>query len=507
MCAFRKLVPALFVAWSAAPMARAQCELQLQELAPPDGQPGDTFGYRMARTGDLAVMAAPFDDDRGEDAGSVYVYERDPVAGWRLEAKLLASNGAAGDLFGWAVAIAGTTVLVGAPAHDAPLLADRGMVYAFERDRSGTWREVSRLVPPSGGASAQYGLSLAARGDRLLVGMPYTGVPLAGHAFLYARDPSTLRGWRLEQELVAADPATGFDFGHTVALQEDVLAVAGATASMLPYADTYVVHVFERAPGGAWTEVRSLDSPTGTLDIFGYRISLTEDALAVVAPAELSPSFLYGAVYLYSRGPGGPEGWGLARRLYSPDDPDGAFTAEQCVLSGDWLVAGVPGAGTTGSVHVFGRNVGGPDTWGEVALLHGQSSAEYSGYGQALALEGDELLVAQSGYYFTESGGEAAPTTSRTSRSSGVATRWAWTWTPTGRTAVLGGTFVATVNLRDDRASARGPQLVHRPGRVPCRAARCSSERTASSTRRAPARGRASSSRSRTSPRSAAGPS
>src|SRR5262245_37155221 len=112
MSAFRKLVPVLFVAswasWLAGSHARAQCEVQTQEFAPPDVQSGDGFGYRIAREGSLAVMAAPFDDDRGEDAGAAYVYERDS-SGWKLAAKLHASNAAAGASFGYSVAIAGST--------------------------------------------------------------------------------------------------------------------------------------------------------------------------------------------------------------------------------------------------------------------------------------------------------------------------------------------------------------------------------------------------------------
>jgi len=449
MSAFRKLVPVLFVAWFTASSARAQCEVQTQEFAPPDVQSGDAFGYRIVREGALAVMAAPFDDDRGVDAGAAYVYERD-ATGWKLAAKLHASNAAAGAVFGYSVAITGSTVFVGAPRHDAPSTPLRGMVYAFERDRNGIWREVSRLAPPSAVAGAQYGWSLAAEGDHLLVGMPFPGgVPVLGHALLYVRDSSRLRGWTLEHDLVAADPATGFDFGHAVAMAGDVIAVAGATESVVPYADSYVVHVFERGSLGDWSEVRSLASPTGTRDLFAYKIALTEDTLVAVAPAELPPTFVYGAVYLYARGPGGSDGWGLARRLYSPNATSGQFTAELCVLSRDWLVAGVPGGGPEGSVYLFGRNVGGPDTWGEVATLRGEQVEEYSGYGQGLALEGDELLVGQSGYSFTDTGGEAyAYDLSRLALSTwrGDSLGMNYDSYEAGR-AILGDDFSATVDL------------------------------------------------------------
>jgi hypothetical protein len=428
-------------------LSRAQCELEVQEFTPPDGQAGDAFGYRIARQGDLAVMAAPFDDDLGLGSGSAYVYERDPVAGWVLSAKLLPSDGAAGDSFSYSVAIAGGTILVGAPGHDA----DRGIVYAFERDGLGAWRERARFKPRGAQPGAQFGYALASEGERFLVGMPSIGQPVAGAAFLYRRDRTSLRGWSLELGFTAEDPATALAFGSAVALADDVLAVSGSTESHFPYSGTYVVHVRERDAGGPgnWSEVRSIASSTGNGDIFGYKLALDGKTLAVVAPGEWNPQTnQIGALYLYSRGEGGAIGWGLARRLHSPEAADGLFTVELAVLAGDWLLAALP-TKQAGSLHVFGRNVGGPETWGEVSVLQDPELAEGAGYGQGVALEGDELMVAASGYEQSDRSGEVyVYDLSRLARSE-------WRGDSLGvdvdsynaGRALLGETFVATVDL------------------------------------------------------------
>jgi hypothetical protein len=410
MSSFRKLghaIPALAALLATASLPHAQCELRRQELGARDGQAGDAFGYRMARSGDLLVVAAPFDDDLGRDAGSAYVYERDPIAGWLLAQKLLPSRGAAGEQFGWSVAVAGETVLVGAPGHDARV-ENRGVVYAYERDRRGIWREVSRLVPLGAGSGAGFGYSMAAHGERVLVGMPYPAMPVPGAAFLYRRDAS-LRGWALEREFSAADPATRLAFGSALALADDVLAVTGSTGNPFPYSDTYVVHVRERNAGGPgnWGEVKTIASPTGTRDLFAYKLALDGETLAAVAPAEMNPrNFRLGAVYLYARGGGGAGGWNRIKRLHSANALDGAFAAEVPALHGAWLVAGLPTASSGGTVHVFGRNVGGPENWGEVTRLELELWEEGAGFGQGLALAGDELLVSASGYSFSDTGGE-----------------------------------------------------------------------------------------------------
>ena len=75
---------------------------------------GDNFGGAVGIDGDTAIVGAEEDDDAGLDSGSAYLFERGqggPNA-WGEVAKLTASDAAAGDLFGWDVAIAGDLVIV-----------------------------------------------------------------------------------------------------------------------------------------------------------------------------------------------------------------------------------------------------------------------------------------------------------------------------------------------------------------------------------------------------------
>ena len=75
---------------------------QEAKLTADDGAPGDGFGQSLSVSGNLAVIGARWDDDNGTDSGSVYVFRYDPgVPGlWQQRAKLTASDGEAGDLFG-----------------------------------------------------------------------------------------------------------------------------------------------------------------------------------------------------------------------------------------------------------------------------------------------------------------------------------------------------------------------------------------------------------------------
>jgi hypothetical protein len=88
-----------------------------RKLTAPDPAEGDEFGRGVAIKGDLLVLGAFNDDDKGKDAGSAYIYERDGI-GWRLARKIYARDAAPGDYFGQDVAISGQTVLVGANVKD-----------------------------------------------------------------------------------------------------------------------------------------------------------------------------------------------------------------------------------------------------------------------------------------------------------------------------------------------------------------------------------------------------
>lgn len=84
---------------------------QLDEWTADDGAVGDAFGISVALHGSTVVIGADLDDDNGAESGSAYVF--DLFSGEQLE-KLTSSDGAAGDAFGFAVAVNSQSVLAGA---------------------------------------------------------------------------------------------------------------------------------------------------------------------------------------------------------------------------------------------------------------------------------------------------------------------------------------------------------------------------------------------------------
>ena len=76
---------------------------------------GEGFGYAVAIEGDQIIVGAPWDSGNGNYSGAAYVFERGAAGDWRQVAKLTANNAEAGDAFGISVDISSGTAIVGAP--------------------------------------------------------------------------------------------------------------------------------------------------------------------------------------------------------------------------------------------------------------------------------------------------------------------------------------------------------------------------------------------------------
>lgn len=98
-----------------------------------NAQAGPQQGYKVAADGNLAVVAAPFDDVAASDSGLVRVY--DATTGALLHT-LVNPRPAAGDSFGTAVAISGLGVVVGAANHAQDTeTPDVGIAYVYDLGR------------------------------------------------------------------------------------------------------------------------------------------------------------------------------------------------------------------------------------------------------------------------------------------------------------------------------------------------------------------------------------
>jgi len=133
----------------------------------------DNFGCAIALVGDVLLVGAEQEDDFGESSGAVFVFRRNaPGGSWVEEAKLVASDGAEYDYFGRAVALStsGDVAAIGSICADATA-TNAGAIYIFRYDPlSGAWTEEAKLLASDAAAGDFLGSSVALRGNRLAAG-------------------------------------------------------------------------------------------------------------------------------------------------------------------------------------------------------------------------------------------------------------------------------------------------------------------------------------------------
>ena len=158
---------------------------QTAKLLAKDGAAYDRLGCSVSISGDTVVVGAYCDDDKGNDSGSAYVFVK-PTGGWNgtynQAAKLLASDGAMYDWFGYSVSISGDTVVVGAYGDDDKG-SKSGSAYVFVKPTggwNGTYNQTAKLLASDGAPGDYFGCSVSISGDTVVVGAKqeslYTGL-------------------------------------------------------------------------------------------------------------------------------------------------------------------------------------------------------------------------------------------------------------------------------------------------------------------------------------------
>jgi hypothetical protein len=251
---------------------------QQQKLTASDAAEGDGFGISVAVSGDTAVIGAFYDDHAGgSDAGSAYIFTRTGGV-WTQQAKLTASDAATFELFGSSVAVSSDTAVIGAQNDDHAGGTDAGSAYVFTRT-GGVWTQQQKLTASDAAASDHFGRAVAVSGGTAVVGAfgdDHAGGIGAGSAYVFTR---TGDGWTQQAKLTAFDAAAGDTFGFSVAASGDTAAVG----AIFDDDAAGCAYLFSRT-GGIWTQQQKLTASDAALaHFFGYSVSVSGDTAVVGA--------------------------------------------------------------------------------------------------------------------------------------------------------------------------------------------------------------------------------
>jgi glutamate synthase domain-containing protein 3 len=271
---------------------------QLAKLTAEGGQSEDQLGVWVAMDGDVVVVGAPGADTGGVvDSGAVYVYVK-PASGWLdmvQVAMLTASDKRVGDGFGSAVAIDGDTIVVGAPMADPGGVSNAGAAYYFSKPPTG-WAgnltETGKLFASDNEVEDDFGFSVAIDGDVIAVGaldVDVGSAAWAGVVYLYL---NTGAGWSSKIEdarLYASDYRSGDWFGYCVDIDGDLIAVGAKYADPGGLYAAGSAYVFVK-PTGGWVTMtetaRLFDANPAANDRFGGRIGISGNTVVVGADGD-----------------------------------------------------------------------------------------------------------------------------------------------------------------------------------------------------------------------------
>lgn len=289
------------------------------KLTADDPGENDDFGWSVDVDGDTAVVGAHLADESNErDAGAAYVFRRAGEA-WRQQAKLVAEDAGLEDRFGSAIAVSGSTVMVGAMSDDDPTATDAGSVYVFERG-DGSWSQVAKLAAGDGGRFDGLGESMALDGDTALVGA-------AGHAGNNGNDAGAVYvfnriggSWSQVDKLAPLLLDRADFFGRSVALDGGTALVGAPTDEDPNGAEAGAVYQFQRS-GGSWERRgRIVPDDGGTGARFGTSVALVGNRALVGAPYNgTDADEEVGAAYVFERA---GDGWTQRAKLLANDDDD-----------------------------------------------------------------------------------------------------------------------------------------------------------------------------------------
>jgi hypothetical protein len=256
---------------------------QQQELTASDGAAGDQFGFSVALSGTTALVGA-YNKTVGSNVvqGAAYVFTFNGSA-WIQQQELTASDGSSNDYFGYSVAVSGTTALVGANIKTIGSNFQQGTAYVFTFNGS-TWIQQQELTASNGAADDVFGYSVALSGTTALVGAynkTIGAIAGQGAAYVFTFSGST---WRQQQELTASDGATNDEFGSSVALS-GTTALVGAQRKNIGSADSQGAAYVFTFNGTTWSQHQELTASTGAgNDHFGYSVALAGTTALVGAP-------------------------------------------------------------------------------------------------------------------------------------------------------------------------------------------------------------------------------
>ena len=363
--------------------------LQVQKILPSNtvGSSSSRFGGSLSLSAGRLLVGAEGDSGNGSASGAAWFYQHDGSS-WVEVQKVLASDGAMQEFYGWSVSLFGFRAVIGAVSAGAS-----GAAYVYEWNESnGTWDEMQKIVPADGLTNQYFGSSAGLSGNDLVIGAGRddTDGYATGAAYYYLLDGGT-DTWNFVQKIFASDSAGDDFFAENLALQDDRLVVGAYSEGEGAGGNSGAVYVYEKS-GGVWLEQARLK--TGDIafgDSFGTSVALDGNRLLSGAQGDSEVANSAGAAYVFDFD---GSNWTETQKLLAIDAVTDDHFSRAVDIDGTTAVVGADSdsewGANSGKVYVFDYN---GIKWSLSQTLIPDDPAPSTYFGADVSLDGDWLAI------------------------------------------------------------------------------------------------------------------
>lgn len=301
----------------------------------------DQFGSQVAIDGDYAVVVETGDSEGGDGAGAANVFFYNGTS-WIFQQKLIPTEAAMSDNMK-SVAISGSRIVLGSPYHPT---AGVGAVFVFDRSGS-TWTQTATITPSQPNVQDVgdlFGYAVALSGNQLVVGAPWdNNVETAGTKLAYAGAVYVYNlsggAWVQDGSKVVVSGNTGRnEFGASVSIGTDYIVVGAPHNETFKGNGNGKAYVL-RKPAANWTVSQTLESSNKKAgDMFGTSVKTdgTRIAVGAIFATGRAGQTSSGAAYIFEN----TGSWVQTALIGASDVANGDRFGSSIALAGDDLLIG-----------------------------------------------------------------------------------------------------------------------------------------------------------------------
>lgn len=265
----------------------------------------------------------------------------------------------------------------------------QGSVYIFKKSGT-TWVQHAKIYAADGTTFDEFGYSVSLDGDMLAVGafnasIVGTNLPY-GAVYIYKRVGNN---WIQQAKLYDSMGGPFEDFGKKVLLKDGVMFIGCPSCKVSNNVHQGKVWIF-RNNGSTWSFETELTSSDASL--FGTSISFSGNSLAIGAPQTFDgPANPTGACYLYEKL---GQSWNFVKKISQPNLPLLSNLGQSVALYQNWLAVGVPD-NNAGEVLLYERT---SNDWVYHSKLIADSMDDNFKFGYEVSMLNQILVVGAPGF-------------------------------------------------------------------------------------------------------------